>query len=123
MTTSRKNTFVVWKDKDKDISNQDYHYGHDPVLRTEEEANKLAFSCNDGHKFAIYQTVTLSNEQLQGIEENTSSLEQFNPFSPKVIKYKQEIESFKTQKEIFSQGLFLGNSKKTGGEKNESPLE
>ena len=124
---SRKNTIIVWKHKDKDGDNS---YGHQLILRTEEEANKIASICNNGHKFAVYQTVTLSDEQLKLVMDEKSktikeniSLDQFNPFSPMFIKHKKELELFKSQKEIFAQGLFLGNSKKPGGQKNLSPLK
>lgn len=127
MSSTRKNTFIARKSKINDTGN---NYSHDPVLRTEAESNAIVSICNKDNKFDIYQAVTLADEQLklimdeksQKIKENLS-LDNFNPFSPKVIEYKKEMERFTAQKEMFSRGLFLGDSKEHDGQKNASPLK
>jgi hypothetical protein len=122
MSHARKNTFIARKSK----SNNDY--SHNPVLRTEANANVIISRDKDSE--FIYQTVTLTDEQLKLIRDEKLQqikgimfLDNFNPFSPKVIEYKKEMEQFVTQKEIFAQGLFLEDSKKPNGQKNISPLK
>lgn len=119
-TRARYDTACFWR------CNKDHTF-YGGVLYTKQRAENALASGTDEYEYIL---VTLTDEQLgkldrSNIRNENKSLEQFNPFSPKVIKYKQQIEIFKTQKFIFAQGLgsSLEDSKKPAEQKNKSPLK
>jgi hypothetical protein len=120
----KKNTLVFWKNKNKPD-----HTDCTGVLMPAGYADEFVRENNILDECCMYTTVTLTDEQLQLITDNQSqeikeniSLESFNPFSPKVRSYKNQMALFKSQKEAFAYGA-LPDSKNPAGQKNNSPLK
>jgi hypothetical protein len=119
----RKDTFIFWK------SNSSENVNVSVRSLSKEEAAEDISSFKDEDSY-IYIAVTLTDKQLKLVTDEQSGkikekelLEKFNPFSPQIEKYTKEIKSFKIQKQLFAQGLFFRDSKKIGGQKNQSLLK
>jgi hypothetical protein len=120
----RKNAVVFWKSK---ITKS---CGGGLRLLSIEDAAKEASFFNKTDPYNIYIAMPLTDKQLQLITDKQSrtikkekSLDQFNPFSPKIRRYEKEKKLFKIQKELFAQGLYLKDSHKVEGQKNQSLLK
>ncbi len=123
MSGSRRNTLVFWQHKTNGF------FGGGSHLSSIEEANEFARFNNNTDPFCRFRPVTLTDDELKQIADEKSqikkdvSLEKFNPFSPKAIAYKKEMESFAKSKATVALGLFLNDDKNHNGQKNQSPLK